>query len=54
MSQRIVAKNRKTTETDIRLSLNLDGKGDYQIATGSRFLITCLPSSRVTAVWILR
>jgi imidazoleglycerol-phosphate dehydratase len=29
---------RKTTETDIRLSLNLDGEGAYQIATGVPFL----------------
>ncbi len=29
---------RKTTETDIRLSLNLDGEGTYQIATGVPFL----------------
>jgi imidazoleglycerol-phosphate dehydratase len=29
---------RKTTETDIRLSLNLDGEGDYQISTGVPFL----------------
>ncbi len=30
--------HRKTTETDIRLSLNLDGEGTYQIATGVPFL----------------
>jgi imidazoleglycerol-phosphate dehydratase len=29
---------RKTTETDIRLSLNLDGEGNYQISTGVPFL----------------
>jgi imidazoleglycerol-phosphate dehydratase len=29
---------RKTTETDIQLSLNLDGEGKYQISTGVPFL----------------
>jgi len=30
--------HRKTTETDIHLSLNLDGEGTYKIATGVPFL----------------
>ena len=30
--------HRQTSETDIRLSLNLDGEGIYQIATGVPFL----------------
>lgn len=30
--------NRKTAETDISLKLNLDGRGDSQIATGCGFL----------------
>jgi imidazoleglycerol-phosphate dehydratase len=30
--------HRKTTETDIHLSLNLDGEGTYQISTGVPFL----------------
>lgn len=29
---------RKTTETDIRLSLTLEGRGQYDISTGIRFL----------------
>jgi len=29
---------RKTSETQIRLALNLDGRGRYEIATGIRFL----------------
>ena len=29
--------NRKTSETDIRLALNLDGKGKYQVSTGVGF-----------------
>jgi imidazoleglycerol-phosphate dehydratase len=30
--------DRRTTETQIRLKLNLDGRGRYEIATGIRFL----------------
>src|SRR5262245_53982805 len=30
-------KSRKTNETDIRVSLSLDGKGDHRIATGIPF-----------------
>jgi imidazoleglycerol-phosphate dehydratase len=37
MDARIATKSRKTNETDIRVSLNLDGKGDHQIATGIPF-----------------
>ncbi len=29
--------NRKTAETDIKLSMNLDGAGKYQISSGSNF-----------------
>src|ERR671935_501613 len=29
--------HRKTNETDIRLSLNVDGRGHYRISTGIRF-----------------
>jgi imidazoleglycerol-phosphate dehydratase len=29
---------RKTSETQIRLTLNLDGRGRYEISTGIRFL----------------
>ena len=32
------ASQRKTTETDIRIRLNLDGHGRYKISTGIRFL----------------
>lgn len=35
---RRVTVHRKTTETDIQLSLDLDGEGKYQIATGVPFL----------------
>lgn len=35
---RKVTIQRKTAETDIRLSLDLDGEGKYQIATGVPFL----------------
>lgn len=35
--QRSVTKSRKTKETDIRVSLNLDGSGQYEINTGIPF-----------------
>ncbi len=35
---RIAEKNRKTAETDIRLQLNLDGKGTGNVRTGCGFL----------------
>src|SRR5947208_10957378 len=37
MNPRLAAKSRKTNETDIRVSLNVDGKGEYRIATGIPF-----------------
>jgi imidazoleglycerol-phosphate dehydratase len=37
MDARIATKSRKTNETDIRVSLNLDGEGEHQIATGIPF-----------------
>ncbi|PYS07221.1 MAG: imidazoleglycerol-phosphate dehydratase HisB [Acidobacteria bacterium] len=37
MNPRIAAKSRKTNETDIRINFNLDGKGEYRIATGIPF-----------------
>ncbi len=36
--------NRKTNETNIRLSLNLDGKGSYEVDTGIRFFDHMLQS----------
>ena len=38
MATRKVDLHRKTTETDIQLSLNLDGEGTYQISTRVPFL----------------
>lgn len=38
MKQRAATIHRKTTETDIRLRLSLDGRGRYRISTGVRFL----------------
>ena len=38
MSMRIVTLERKTAETDIQLTLNLDGVGSYEIDTGCGFL----------------
>jgi imidazoleglycerol-phosphate dehydratase len=35
---RKAAVNRHTNETDIRLALNIDGRGKYQVSTGIRFL----------------
>jgi imidazoleglycerol-phosphate dehydratase len=38
MRGRIASLHRQTTETDIRMRLNLDGRGRYAISTGIRFL----------------
>lgn len=38
MKRRAATIHRKTTETDIRLRLSLDGRGRYRISTGVRFL----------------
>ena len=38
MATRKVDLHRKTTETDIQLSLNLDGEGTYQVSTRVPFL----------------
>jgi len=37
MNPRVVTKSRKTKETDIRVTLNLDGSGQYDINTGIPF-----------------
>jgi imidazoleglycerol-phosphate dehydratase len=37
MKPRRVVKSRKTNETDIQVELNLDGKGQFEIATGIPF-----------------
>jgi imidazoleglycerol-phosphate dehydratase len=37
MNPRKAAKSRKTNETDIRVTLDLDGTGEYQIGTGIPF-----------------
>ena len=36
--RRLARVDRRTTETHIRLSLNLDGRGRYEVRTGVRFL----------------
>ena len=38
MKRRIATLHRKTTETDIRLRLNIDGHGSYSVSTGICFL----------------
>ena len=38
MKRRVASLHRKTTETDIRARLALDGRGRYSISTGIRFL----------------
>ena len=38
MKARTASIHRKTAETDIRIRLNLDGRGHYKISTGIRFL----------------
>lgn len=37
MKARTASLHRKTTETDIRIRLNLDGQGKYSVSTGIRF-----------------
>ena len=39
---------RKTTETDISVSLKLDGTGKYKVQTGIGFLTICLSNSLAT------
>ena len=36
--QRTAEISRKTKETQIRLALNLDGRGTYRVSSGIRFL----------------
>src|SRR2546428_4612143 len=38
MKARTATVHRRTSETDIRLRLNLDGRGRYSVSTGIRFL----------------
>jgi len=38
MKGRTASLHRKTTETDIRIRLDLDGRGRYEVSTGIRFL----------------
>ncbi len=38
MKARTATVHRRTSETDIRLRLNLDGRGRYSVSTGVRFL----------------
>jgi len=38
VSERIAKIDRKTSETDISIELNIDGKGDYEVETGVGFL----------------
>ena len=52
--QRYAQVHRKTNETDISLTLILDGNGKQDIATGIGFLIICFPDSPDTGslIWI--
>jgi imidazoleglycerol phosphate dehydratase HisB len=41
--------DRRTAETQIRVRIGIEGKGRYDVRTGSAFSITCSSCSRVTA-----
>lgn len=41
MSDRTAVKARKTKETDLSVSINLDGTGQADISTGLPFLTIC-------------
>ena len=43
---------RKTNETDIRLSLDLDGQGKSRVRTGVAFWTICSPCWPATGGWI--
>lgn len=54
--KRISQVQRKTNETDIALSLNLDGNGKQNISTGMDFLTICYPvlPDMASLIWICR
>ena len=52
MSDRIGVVDRKTTETQIALRLNVDGQGTYTVSTGIRFFDHML--ELFTQSWRLR
>ena len=54
--KRISQVQRKTNETDIALSLNLDGNGKQNISTGIGFLTICYPvlPDMASLIWICR
>lgn len=56
MGQRIGSCIRKTKETDISLTIDLDGQGLNKIDTGIPFLIICWTGSRATGslTWMYR
>ncbi|MDI6640668.1 MAG: imidazoleglycerol-phosphate dehydratase, partial [Methanocellales archaeon] len=45
---------RKTKETDIKIDLNIDGKGDYDVNTGIKFFDHLLSSFAVHGKFDLR
>ena len=47
--ERVAELSRTTKETDISLSLDIDGTGKTSIDTGVAFLTTCLMHSAVMA-----
>ncbi len=54
MSERTSTIERKTKETDIRVELDLDGKGEYDISTGIAFFDHMLESFARHALFDLR
>ena len=52
--ERLSSIERKTKETEVRVELNLDGSGDYEVATGIPFFDHMLQSFAKHGLFDLR